>query len=96
MEDNLEKPWIKVVGMGQQNWAFIEKTFEDKYTLNIVSDKSEVFEIIDCESFLQAKQFLMQLGFRNPSNIPDFLTPPNRPFVEKKHPNNFTYISLLD
>jgi hypothetical protein len=91
-EDDL---WVKIVGMLEQNWAYIEHTDRGSHII-FVSDFGEMFDEIAVDSVAEANAALKRNGFRRFSderNLRDFVSVPERPFRNGEHWNGQIYSS---
>jgi hypothetical protein len=80
-----QDPWIKVVGMLQQNWAVI---IERK------NDGCGVFDEISFPTYKQAKMSLLRNGFSkyfDDKELQKFIELPYGEFKERSHPNGKIY-----
>ena len=87
--------WFKVVEMLQQNWALIEPT-QTGCVVYFISDTSGVFDQMDFDTVAKAQKQLQINGFGRYSEdkqAQNFITPPQPPFQESKHPNGAIYSS---
>jgi hypothetical protein len=62
-----EKVWVKVLGMLQQNWAFVEKRPEI-FTIHFFDDHKEIFDQLEFKTSDLAVAGLIKNGFE-PSSI---------------------------
>jgi len=89
--------WFKVVDMLQQNWALIDKKNDSNgYTIYFIHDLSGVFDHIDFSTKKDAIAALRRNNFKQYSKDLEahkFITPPQAPFFEDKHPNGPIYSS---
>jgi hypothetical protein len=94
-EELAKDPWIKVVGMLQQNWAVIVE--QDRSALVVFyNDHREVFDEIEFSSAEDARIGLMRNGFskyRDNPKFREFIAIPDGDFVEGAHPNGRIYSS---
>lgn len=90
-----EDPWIKVVGMLQQNWAVIVE--QEKSALVVFyNDLCAVFDEIDFDSVDDARAGLLRNGFlkyRDNPKFKEFIALPEGDFVEGSHPSGRIYSS---
>jgi len=87
--------WFKVVEMLQQNWALIEPT-QTGCVVYFIGDTSGVFDQMEFDTVAEAQKQLQINGFGRYSedkHAQNFITPPQPPFHESKHPNGAIYSS---
>ena len=88
-------PWIKVVGMLQQNWAVIVEQ-EGSAVVVFYNDLCEVFDEIRFDSMDEAGAALLRNGFSKYHDDPrtsEFIAVPEGEFTEGSHPNGRIYSS---
>ena len=88
-------PWIKVVGMLQQNWAVIVEQ-QGSATVVFYNDLCEVFDEIRFDSVEKARLALQRNGFSKYHQDPkfrEFIAVPEGEFTEGSHPNGRIYSS---
>jgi hypothetical protein len=93
IEELAADPWLKVVGMLQQNWAVI---LESKRGTIIVffSDTKGIFDDVEYESLDTAEAALRINGFDKYSNDPEapgFIALPEGEFEFRDHPSGRIY-----
>lgn len=87
--------WVKIIGMLQQNWASIEPGGEGVCLLS-VSDTGEIFDRLPFAFAEDVEDALRRNGFRRfreSTELHGFLSPPDRPYSEGRHPNGPIYSS---
>jgi hypothetical protein len=88
-------PWIKVVGMLQQNWAVIIER-SDSVLVVFYNDLCAVFDEMQFDSVEEATTGLLRNGFTKYSDNPqfsEFIALPEGQFVEGSHPSGRIYSS---
>jgi len=88
--------WVKIVGMLQQNWALVNHTGGDNWTVSFITDGSGVFDQLTFKSLGAAQEALCTNGFSRfagDEHLRSFLAPPPPPFHEERHPNGKIYSS---
>lgn len=89
-------PWFKVVGMLEQNWAFIDVLADGRARVSFVQDASGVFDQLELTSPEAAEAALRRNGFERLADDPrarSFLSPPAPPFHEARNPDGRSYSS---
>ncbi len=90
------QPWVKVVEMLQQNWAFVEPAGEGRVMIYFVNDRGGVFDQIEETSVQAADLALRKNGFKPFSSTPEYrgmMHSPVAPFKRATHPNGPIYSS---
>ncbi|MCW5714473.1 MAG: hypothetical protein KIT43_08195 [Bauldia sp.] len=75
--------WVKILGMLQQNWAFIHSDVSGRALILFVDDLGKVFDELHIANREGAEEGLRRNGFRRFADDPslaEFLTPPRIPF----------------
>jgi len=88
-------PWIKVVGMLQQNWAAIVEQ-QGSAIVVFYNDHCEIFDEIRFDSIDEARVALLRNGFSKYHDDPkfrEFIATPEGEFTEGSHPNGPIYSS---
>lgn len=88
-------PWIKVVGMLQQNWAVIVEQ-EGLAIVVFYNDLCAVFDEIQFNSVEDARAGSPRNGFSrylDDPRVSEFIAIPEGDFVEGTHPNGRIYSS---
>ena len=90
-----QDPWIKVVGMLQQNWAVIIERKDDALVV-FYDDGCGVFDEISFPTYTKAKMSLLRNGFSkyfDDKELQEFIGLPYGEFKERSHPNGKIYSS---
>ena len=88
--------WIKVVGMLQQNWAFIHETRESFTEVLFFDDASRIFDKVVCRDTATAINDLKRNGFFKYVDDPsyaEFIALPCSPIVMERMHRRPTYSS---
>lgn len=94
-EEESKNPWIKIVGMLQQNWALIIKQ-KNKVLIVFFDDFCGIFDEIAYDSVEDAKQSLTRNGFslfNEDKEVQSFVSTPQGKFHEITHINGKIYSS---
>ena len=84
VEIDTTDPWIKVIEMLQENWAFISTGSGSGCVVYFVSEDSDVFDEMHFGSLASAEQALHRNGFdrfREVEPAQGIIFPPEGPFV---------------